>query len=136
MSYINKGLRVFKYQGGIREPTHVRSEARIKEYASSYDLRSWSDVVEQRRQHILEHAAKNLGGKAQFCIENLIPLDVLFDILMTNKEEQADDLEKEIEYLEKSLDLYNQIGLTSEQKAQIEQMIKENGLMDTDSELD
>lgn len=58
MSYINKKTKIFN---GRNEqfPLTVRSEGRIKDYFSALDLRAWSDIVEERRQHILEHQAIN-----------------------------------------------------------------------------
>lgn len=31
----------------------------MKDYYSTLDLRAWSDVIEERRRHILEYQAKN-----------------------------------------------------------------------------
>nr|CAH7763215.1 unnamed protein product [Callosobruchus chinensis] len=117
MSYINKKYKLFeeKPKYGL---TPVRSEARIKRYSSATDARAWSDIVEERRQHILEYHALNKAG----CIDKLIPLEILFEAMMANKNLQARKLRNRIQYLQKMLDVYGQLELTSDQKIALKRM--------------
>nr|CAI5844803.1 unnamed protein product [Callosobruchus analis] len=124
MSYINKRQRVFN-EGPSSFLFPTRSEARMKRYPSSTDIRAWSDIVEERRQHILEYAAKNKQG---VCLEKLIPMDVLVDAMLTNKNIEVLELEREVQYLEDRLELYKKINLTSEQKTKLDQLLKQNNL--------
>ncbi|KAG5880206.1 hypothetical protein JTB14_018997 [Gonioctena quinquepunctata] len=101
--------------------TRVRSEGRMKQYPSATDARAWSDIVEERRQHILELHARNKGP----CIENIIPLDVLIGAIVANKDQRIQKLEKRIAYLEKLLDIYAQIDLTDEQKKKLDELKNE-----------
>nr|CAH7712144.1 unnamed protein product [Callosobruchus chinensis] len=124
MSYINKRQRVFdEGSASILFPT--RSEARMKRYPSSTDIRAWSDIVEDRRQHILEYAAKNKQG---VCLEKLIPMEVLVDAMLANKNIDVLELEREVQYLEDKLDLYKKINLTAEQKKKLDMLFKQNNL--------
>lgn len=58
MSYVNKKSKIFAEKNEILLSS-VRSEARMKDYLSAMDLRAWSDIIEERRQHILEYRARN-----------------------------------------------------------------------------
>ncbi|CAH1973864.1 unnamed protein product [Acanthoscelides obtectus] len=124
MSYVNKRQRVFSEGSGtVLVPT--RSEARMKRYPSSTDLRAWCDIVEERRQHILEYAAKNKQG---ICLEKLIPMDVLVNTMVYNKNVELLELERQVQYLEDSLALFKKINLTAKQKVQLDTLLKENNL--------
>lgn len=60
MSYVNKRTQIFSGRNekkNVRE--HVRLNAKMKDYLSALDLRSWSDIVEERRQHFLEYEGKS-----------------------------------------------------------------------------
>ncbi|CAH1961197.1 unnamed protein product [Acanthoscelides obtectus] len=120
MSYINKRYKLFEERprSGL---VPVRSEARIKSYDSATDARAWSDIVEERRQHILEYNALNKAG----CIDKLIPLEILFDALMANKNLQARKLRHRIEYLQKKLDIYNKLELACDQRRMLRRLRKE-----------
>uniref|UniRef100_A0AAR5PKM7 Uncharacterized protein n=1 Tax=Dendroctonus ponderosae TaxID=77166 RepID=A0AAR5PKM7_DENPD len=115
MSYVNKKERIFR-RGEPFDIPHARSEARMKNYWSATDRRAWCDEVELRRQHILELNARTKG---QFCLENLIPLDLLFNAMTANKDGEIEKLKKKIDYLESLLDIYRQIELTPEQQRQV-----------------
>ncbi|KAH1024707.1 uncharacterized protein LOC109538520 isoform X1 [Dendroctonus ponderosae] len=115
MSYVNKKERIFR-RGEPFDIPHARSEARMKNYWSATDRRAWCDEVELRRQHILELNARTKG---QFCLENLIPLDLLFNAMAANKDGEIEKLKKKIDYLESLLDIYRQIELTPEQQRQV-----------------
>nr|XP_023028951.1 stress response protein NST1-like [Leptinotarsa decemlineata] len=130
MSYVNKKTRVFRQLPEDAEVIHVRSEGRMKDYPSATDARAWSDNVEERRQHILEYQAKNKGP----CLEKIIPLDVLINAIVANKNMQIRKLEKRIAYLERLLDIYSQLDLTEDQKKQFDEL--KNQLEKAQAELD
>lgn len=53
MTYVNKRTRLFLDRSDVKLERR-RSEARLKTYLSAIDVRAWCDIVEDRRQHILE----------------------------------------------------------------------------------
>ncbi|KAL1509119.1 hypothetical protein ABEB36_003910 [Hypothenemus hampei] len=59
-------------------PARRRSEARLKTYNSSTDVRNWCDVIEDRRQHILDLVMKDFDKTNR----TLIPLNALLDIVL------------------------------------------------------
>ncbi|KAJ8979028.1 hypothetical protein NQ317_003131, partial [Molorchus minor] len=119
MSYISKKDRVFM-EGPPIKVVKVRSEARMKNYVSSTDIRAWSDVVEDRRQHILEYMARNKEG---YCFDKDFPLDALFDAMMACKNHKIRKLLKKIEYCEKLLRIYSQLDLTPEQQKKVNDLM-------------
>ncbi|KAJ8954425.1 hypothetical protein NQ318_011100, partial [Aromia moschata] len=118
MSYINKKTKVF-LEGPPVKVIPVRSEARLKSYRSSTDARAWSDVVEERRQHILEYVAKNKEGT---CFDKDFPLEALFDAMMACKNARIRKLLKKINYYEKLLRIYSQIDLTADQQKKLDEL--------------
>lgn len=114
MSYINKGTRVFEE---TPKPffRRVRSEARMKAYNSAEDLRTWSDDVEQRRQHILEFQAKNKGAGGP-CAEAIVPLEALVNAIVAMKDREIEHLEKEIRDLEHAVNEASKIKLSPDQQ--------------------
>lgn len=63
MTYINKKTKIFsdKNENVIE---HVRPAGKMKDYFSALDLRSWSDIIEERRQHFLEYQGKSREVKS------------------------------------------------------------------------
>lgn len=57
MAFLNH--KNFLYSGRVKES--FRPEAKMKSVESNQDLRAWCGNVEDRRQHILELTAKNIG---------------------------------------------------------------------------
>lgn len=57
MTFVNKKARLFLKRSDVKLERR-RSEARLKTYPSAIDLRAWCDIVEDRRQHILELITK------------------------------------------------------------------------------
>lgn len=119
-SYINKGTRVFD-EDEKSTVQRVRSEARMKRYQSAEDLRTWCDDVEQRRQHILEYEAKNRGSGGA-CPDKLIPLEALFNAVVSIKDDQIKDLEQDVNRLESLINKMEEINLTPEQKEKFEKL--------------
>ncbi|KAJ8970174.1 hypothetical protein NQ317_016647 [Molorchus minor] len=124
MSYINKKTKIFK-EGPETLIVPSRSEARIKNYMSATDARAWCDIVEQRRQHILEFTAKN---KDSFCLPKVIPLEVLFNSMMVSVNCEIDKLERKADYMEKRVAVYSEIDLTEEQQSKLDALLKWNNL--------
>lgn len=89
MTFVSKKIRVFNDRGDIK-PERRRSEARLKKYVSSVDLRAWCDVVEDRRQHMLELIAKGY----ETCRATIIPLDVIVNTALSSKNANIQDLQK------------------------------------------
>lgn len=134
-SYVNKGVRVFNEADLDYEVLRNRSESRMKKYNSACDVRVWCDSVEDRRQFFIENVEKDIQG-----YRKKLPLSALFDGGSSadagdNSDERKKLLE-EIELLQKQIDAYRQLPYTSEQQAQIDRMIKEQGLTDLVEELD
>ncbi|XP_030749726.1 uncharacterized protein LOC115877619 [Sitophilus oryzae] len=120
MSYANRKERIFK-DGERWDIPHSRSESRMKKYWSATDRRAWCDEVELRRQHILELIAKNRG---QFCLESLIPLGMILNIMAATRDAENEDLQKRIDSLEAQLAVYKDIDLTEEQQKEVDALIK------------
>ncbi|CAH1280640.1 unnamed protein product [Diabrotica balteata] len=119
MSYITKGSRIFESSSYL-EPPRLRSEGRMKTYSSATDLRAWSDVVEERRQHILDYQAKDRVGPYP---GKLVPVEHMVEVLLCFKNERIKQLEKRIDYLEKIIDVYySKLDLTSEQKEKLDKL--------------
>ncbi|XP_072389008.1 uncharacterized protein [Diabrotica undecimpunctata] len=119
MSYITKGSRIFESSSYL-EPPRLRSEGRMKTYSSATDLRAWSDVVEERRQHILDYQAKDRVGLYP---GKLVPVEHMVEVLLCFKNEKIKQLEKRIDYLEKIIDVYySKLDVTSEQKVKLEKL--------------
>ena len=59
-TYVQKKNRFWLERKDLK-PERRRSESRLKTYPSSTDVRNWCDVVEDRRQHILELVVKDIG---------------------------------------------------------------------------
>lgn len=57
-TYTQKKIRMFMERPEWLKPERRRSESRLKTYPSSTDIRNWCDIVEDRRQHILELVLK------------------------------------------------------------------------------
>lgn len=120
MSFINKGTRVFD-DSSVSPPRRIRSEFRMKEYHSADDLRTWCDDVEQRRQQILDYQAKNRGSSKP-CPEKIVPLEALFNEVLSMKDVQIKDLEKDVERIKKTIkDIYKR-KLTAEQKKKFDKL--------------
>uniref|UniRef100_A0A6P7FWM8 Uncharacterized protein LOC114333528 n=1 Tax=Diabrotica virgifera virgifera TaxID=50390 RepID=A0A6P7FWM8_DIAVI len=119
MSYIAKGPRIFRNSSNL-EPPRLRSEGRMKTYSSATDLRAWSFVVEERRQHILDYEAKGSEG---IYPEKIVPIEQMVEVLLCIKNERIKELEKRIDYLEKMIDIYySKLDLTSEQKEKLKKL--------------
>uniref|UniRef100_A0A6P7F3Y1 Uncharacterized protein LOC114326277 n=1 Tax=Diabrotica virgifera virgifera TaxID=50390 RepID=A0A6P7F3Y1_DIAVI len=120
MSYIAKGPRIFRNSSNL-EPPRLRSEGRMKTYSSATDLRAWSFVVEERRQHILDYEAKGSEG---IYPEKIVPIEQMVEVLLCIKNERIKELEKRIDYLEKMIDIYySKLDLTSEQKEKLKKLV-------------
>lgn len=52
-----------------------------------------------------------------------IPLDVLINMLLANKDADIERLRKQLEELQKLLDAYESLELTPEQKRQLQKMV-------------
>ncbi|CAH1133765.1 unnamed protein product [Ceutorhynchus assimilis] len=78
-TYVQKKLRMFMKRPEWMRPERRRSESRLKTYPSSTDVRNWCDLVEDRRQHILELITRGYGEK---CNPKLVPLDKLIEMLL------------------------------------------------------
>lgn len=61
-------------------------------------------------------------------MDKLIPLDILIEAMMANKNQQIKRLEKRIDYLEKMLDVYSKLDLTPEQQKVLDDLVKEHNL--------
>ncbi|KAF7266369.1 hypothetical protein GWI33_020394 [Rhynchophorus ferrugineus] len=59
-TYLQKKVGMFKEIKDIK-PEKRRSESRLKTYPSSTDVRNWCDLVEDRRQHIIELITKDIS---------------------------------------------------------------------------
>ncbi|XP_066143438.1 myosin heavy chain, clone 203-like isoform X2 [Euwallacea fornicatus] len=77
-TYVQNKTRMFMERRDWLKPERRRSESRLKAYPSSTDLRNWCNVVEDRRQHILELVQKRIDR----CPGKLVPLDALLNVLM------------------------------------------------------
>lgn len=119
MSYVNKKTRVFRTEeDAAGEVVRKRSESRLKTYGSAFDVRSWCIVNEDRRQHILELLKiRDLKGLS---LGKYIPIEVLIDTLLANKDADIEKLKKQLDQLKKLLDAYEKLDLTDEQRRQIE----------------
>nr|CAI5820715.1 unnamed protein product [Callosobruchus analis] len=111
MTYINKKTRTFMERGDWK-PERRRSEARLKTYPSSEDIRNWCDEVEDRRQHILELVVKGYNK----CRGSLIPLEALLDILMANKMKDLNSCQK---YVDQLLAFIDSLDLSPEDLARL-----------------
>ncbi|KAJ8950847.1 hypothetical protein NQ314_007769 [Rhamnusium bicolor] len=89
MTYVNKKTRIFLDRGDLK-PERRRSESRLKIYPSAIDVRAWCDIVEDRRQHILELVTKG----AEKCAGKLIPLEAIIDALPGSKTGDSSQLKK------------------------------------------
>lgn len=94
----------------------------MKEYRSAEDVRVWSDNVEQRRQQILEYQAKSKGAGAGPCSEKIVPLEKLFDAVVSMKDEEIKDREKELKRLEKILGRSYKTKLNSAQQKKFDKL--------------
>lgn len=68
----------------------------------------------------------------QFCLENFIPLDLLFNAMAANKDDEIAKLNARIDYLEALLDIYGQIELTPEQQKRVNTLVKQYGIRHPD----
>lgn len=124
-SYVQKKSRVFKEAGEPQPLLPKRSEGRLKRYPSATDARAWTLENEDRRQHILEFLQQKGGG---LNLGRYIPLDVLINMLLANKDADIERLRKQLEELQKLLDAYESLELTPEQKRQLQKMKEKLGI--------
>ncbi|XP_045470974.1 centrosomal protein of 290 kDa-like [Harmonia axyridis] len=92
-SYVNKKTRVFTSPGSTRV-IQKRSESRLKSIRSATDNRAWTDCVEDRRQYILELIKTKAGGMS---LGKYIPIEVIIDCLLANKNAQIEELRRQLE---------------------------------------
>ncbi|XP_030749511.1 protein Daple-like [Sitophilus oryzae] len=76
-TYTQKKALMFRKAKDV-QPERRRSESRLKTYPSSTDVRNWCDIVEDRRQHILELATKDISKY----IGKVIPIEVIINALL------------------------------------------------------
>ncbi|XP_057651994.1 uncharacterized protein LOC130891355 [Diorhabda carinulata] len=124
MSYVNKRTRVFQNQNDL-QIVRARSEGRMKTYQSAQDVRAWSDITEERRQYILDYHSKPRLGLHSV---EIVPVEYLVESIAAFKDEKIKQLLQRIDYLEKMIDLYNQLDLTNEQKQKLDELVKAHEL--------
>ncbi|KAF2879372.1 hypothetical protein ILUMI_26797 [Ignelater luminosus] len=131
MSYVAHKTRLFRDAGDLPDVVRKRSEGRMKIYPSTTDARAWGVDGEDRRQHILdlvkaEHEKVALG--------KYVPIEVLIDTLLANKNADIARLREQVEELQMLLDMYSQLDLTEDQKRKLnimkQQMGKAGGELD------
>lgn len=91
---------------------YLRPEAQMKAYYSARDPRAWCDVVEDRRQHILNLSGRNynLG-----CPDSVLPVEKKIGALLAIRQEDVVSLKKKLDYLVKVIDFYENLDLDEEQ---------------------
>ncbi|GLV37899.1 hypothetical protein CBL_06399 [Carabus blaptoides fortunei] len=122
-SYISKKQKVFRdgmCQAGDIGLCRKRSDGRMKNFASCTDTRAWCIQDEERRQYILDLIQG--PSKKGLCLGKYIPIEVLIDLLVSNKNADIVRLQKKVDELQKLLDIYNKLNLTEEQKKQLKIM--------------
>ncbi|KAJ8920804.1 hypothetical protein NQ315_004945 [Exocentrus adspersus] len=101
-TYIQKKGRLFLDRGDIK-PERRRSEGRLKTYPSAIDVRAWCDIIEDRRQHILELVNK---GREK-CLGKLIPLEAIIDALVAGRTQDIKKLQECLAQLWKFIESAN-----------------------------
>ncbi|XP_031343759.1 nuclear anchorage protein 1-like [Photinus pyralis] len=124
MSYAGHKSRIFRDDGDIPEVIRRRSEGRLKSYPSTQDARAWTNDGEERRQQILDL----INSDIQKCsMGKYVPIDVLINTLLANKNADAARLKNQVDALQKLLDMYSKLDLTEDQKRALAKMKQEAG---------
>ncbi|XP_017775812.1 PREDICTED: LOW QUALITY PROTEIN: early endosome antigen 1-like [Nicrophorus vespilloides] len=120
-TFINDKTRLFKNLGDPTElPTKKRSEARIKEYRSATDARAWSNNEQEQKEYILD--LMNAESPKQLQLGKYVPIEVLIDTLLANKNADIKKLGDQIDKLEKLLKCYDDLDLTPDQRAKLNKL--------------
>ncbi|CAH1185900.1 unnamed protein product [Phyllotreta striolata] len=115
MSFVGRRVRA----NNEKQPSRNRSEGRMKNYESSTDSRAWSSIGQERAQHLVEYLG---GDNDQQSVHNL-PKYCLTNALVPSKNDPYNYLKKKTEYMEKLIQIYSQLDLTSEQAQQIAKLM-------------
>ncbi|XP_065162888.1 uncharacterized protein [Atheta coriaria] len=121
-TYVQHKSTAFRKIDDVRQPQTKRSESRLKRYSSVTDSRVWMNNALENKAFIFNFMGQEYEPttlKKRKIMGQIIPIDMIWKILMSNKNNYIYDLEERIDNF---VDLFHKINLSKNQIAKIRRL--------------